>query len=301
MNMESTLQTETKQIRLLTSRVDALPSLPVIASRLLEVVDDPKSSASDMAVLISTDPALAARLLKLANSAYYGFPRRIGTVNLAVVVLGLEAVRDMCLSVIITDCFFPSNGDLPFDMTGFWKHSLSCAVASRMIYRMCDASHPGEGFIAGLVHDIGKLFFARYFPEEYGEVAHRVDNEDVPLLDAERERFGVTHPVTGAWLLDEWNLPIWLVDSTRYHHSHDGLGENPRLSQAVAFANILVRKVQEDETVPGQPVDVTPEMVKSLNLKENLLGQPDFDLYSEKLEIELQRAEEFMSIIIKSG
>lgn len=301
MSMESTSQTETQQIRLLVSRVDALPSLPVIASRLLEVVDDPRSSASDMAALISTDPALATRLLKLANSAYYGFPRRIGTVNLAVVVLGLEAVRDLCLSVIITDCFFPSNGDLPFDMTGFWRHSLSCAVATRMVYRMCDASHPGEGFIAGLVHDIGKLFFARYFPEEYGEVARRAEDEDMPLLEAEKEQFGVTHAVAGAWLLDEWNLPLWLVDSTRHHHSQNGLGENPKLSQAVAFANNLIRKVPDDHSVPGQPTDVTPDMMKALKLKEIVDGKPDYDFYLGKLKGELQRAEEFMSIIIKSG
>jgi HD-like signal output (HDOD) protein len=299
--METAIQSEMEQIRLLASRVDALPSLPVIAGRLLELVDDPDSSAGDMAALISTDPALAARLLKLANSAYYGFPRRIGTVNLAVVVLGLATVRDLCLSVIITESFFPSNGNLPFDMTGFWKHSLSSAVAARMIHKVCEPSQHGEGFIAGLIHDIGKLFFARYFPDEYGEAIRRMKEETLLLLEVEKEQFGVTHPIAGAWLLDEWNLPVWLVESTRCHHGSAGWGKNPKLAQAVAFANLLVRKTQEDQGVPGQTVWVAQEMIKDLKLKELVADKPDYDFYLEKLNNELQKAEEFMSIIISSG
>ena len=115
------------------------------------------------------------------------------------------------------------------------------------------------------------------------------------------EQFGVTHPIAGAWLLDEWNLPVWLVESTRCHHGRTGWGEDPKLVQAVAFANLLVRKTQEDQGVPGQAVGVTQEMIKNLKLKELVADKPDYDFYLEKLKNELQKAEEFMSIITSSG
>lgn len=297
--METTLKDETEQIRLLASRVAGLPALPVIVTRLLEAVDDPHTSASEMATLISSDPALATRLLKLANSAFYGFPRRIGTVNLAVVVLGFEIVRDLCLSVVITDCFFHVDGQLPFDKEGFWAHSLASAIGARMIYRTCHASHPGEGFIAGLVHDIGKLFLAKYFPDDYAQVLSRLKQEGTPLLEAEREVFSLTHPVAGSWLLDEWNLPVWLVEATRHHHNQENAEEPNRLAQAVCFADALVRRAGYEGGGAGVTTMVTPEMMEALKLKKNADNEIDYDAYLAKLQTDLQRAQGLMDVIRK--
>jgi len=283
-----------EQIRRLASSAAGLPALPLISSRLLEVVDDPRTSASDLAILISSDSALATRLLKLANSAFYGFPRRIGTVNLAVVVLGFETVRDLCLSVLITDCFFKGDGELPFELEGFWKHSLAAAVTARMIFRLCEVNHPGKGFIAGLVHDIGKLFLARYFPEDYARVIANVQQENLPLLEAEREVFSTTHPVAGSWLLDEWNLPVWLVEATRNHHANEENNPPGTLAQAVSFADVLIRRAHIDGGGPGVQASVSSGMMASLRLKKNVYNEPDYDAYLEKLQRELQRAEDLM-------
>ncbi len=299
--IEATIQDETQQIRLLASRVDGLPALPIIASRLLEIVDDPDTSASDLAALISTDPALATRLLKLANSAYYGFPRRIGTVNLAIVVLGLETVRDLCLSVLITDCFFQDSGNLPFDIMDFWRHSLSAAVGVRMINKQCGADRPGEGFIAGLVHDIGKLFLGKYFPDDYCEVITRMERSGLSSLEAEREQFSVTHPVVGGWLLDEWNMPVWLVEATRNHHQSSDECKISKLAQAVTFADFLVRKTLQGSDGPDFRTVITPEMLRQLKLKLDVCGEPDVELYLKELEFELERAEGFMETIHHSG
>lgn len=299
--MEITAKDETEQIRNLASRVAGLPALPMIASRLLEAVDDPQTSAAEMAALISSDPALATRLLKLANSAFYGFPRRIGTVNLAVVVLGFETVRDLCLSVLITDCFFQSTEDIPFDMEDFWRHSLATAVGARMVYRICDAKHAGEGFIAGLVHDLGKLFFGRYFPDDYREVINRFQDDGLALLEAEKEVFSVTHPVAGAWLLEEWNLPVWLVNAVRNHHKSDGGEEKSRLAQAVCFSDILVRKANLGGGCSGVNVAVTPELMDSLKLKKNVYCEPDYEDYIENLQQELKLAEGFLETLKKAS
>ncbi|MFH1861256.1 MAG: HDOD domain-containing protein, partial [bacterium] len=176
---------EAMRIKRLTAQISGLPALPAIAAQLIEAVDDPKSTAQSLANLVSSDPALAARLLKLANSAYYGFPRTVGTAHQAVVLLGFEVVRDLCLSVLITDCFFVSDNDIPLNMEAFWNHALTSAVCCRMIMRATRGKTPGEGFIAGLVHDIGKLLLAKYFPNEYRQLLKEVQIEKQPLLEAE--------------------------------------------------------------------------------------------------------------------
>ncbi len=297
--MEVTFVDDKELIRNLANRVAALPALPVIASRLLEAVDDPHTSASEMAELISSDPALATRLLKLANSAFYGFPRRIGTVNLAVVVLGFETVRDLCLSVIIADCFFSAEDEIPLNMEAFWKHSLSVAIASRLIYKMSGANHAGEAFIAGLVHDLGKLFLARYFPDDFNLALKRIENDDLPPLEAEREIFSTTHPIAGAWLLEEWNLPVWLVEATRNHHSFTEDTERKNLVQSVCFADYLVKLMDAKGTPLDNEFERFPKYLASLKIRKDDNDTIDYGYYIEKLEQELSRSEGFMSTIKK--
>ena len=299
--METILSDETEQIQHLASQITGLPALPVIASRLLEAVDDPHTSASELASLIASDPALATRLLRLANSAFYGFPRRIGTVNLAVVVLGFETVRDLCLSVLIADCFFHVEESMPLDMEHFWRHSLSVAVGARMVYKMAGAVHPGEGFIAGLVHDTGKLFLARYFPQDYAKVRQIVADGVLPLLEAEREVLAVTHPVAGAWLLEEWNLPVWLTEATKYHHMHDHMGEYVKLTRSVGFADYLVHANPTKHELQFVPLNPNYEYLAPL--KQEMLDADRLDLsfYIENLNQEIQRSEAFMNTIQTVG
>jgi len=290
---------EIDQIRYLASRVTSLPALPLLATRLMEAVDDPDTSASDLAILISSDPALATRLLKLANSAFYGFARRIGTVNLAVVVLGFETVRDLSLSVIISDCFIQGSNNVALDMEEFWKHSISVAIASRMIYKMSGASHPGEAFIAGLVHDLGKLFLSRYYPEDYIRVLNKTDHQGYNLIDAEKEVFLVSHPVAGAWLLDEWNMPAWMVESTRNHHAPVADSEHKKLVLSVHFANHLATIMNIEDKSADLNFDSNPEFEKLLKLRKDDQGAIDFPFYLEAIKQELNRSEGFIGTIRK--
>jgi HD-like signal output (HDOD) protein len=279
----------------LASRIDGLPVLPALAARLLEAVEDPDASASDLADLINSDPALALRLLKLANSAYYGFPRHIGTVNLAVVILGTETVRDLCLSMLITDCLSSGIDRVPFPINEFWKHSVSAAVAGRLIFRMAGAPNPGEAFIAGLVHDVGKLFLGRYFPDDYAEVIRRTKEGQAPLLAAEAAVFQATHMQAGAWLLDSWNLPVWLVHAVRDHHLTEELPG--WLAQAIAFADLLVRRAHHDSGIPGVETVLQPAAMTSLRLKRDVYDVPEYNYYLEKLRRELQRAGDLAELI----
>jgi HD-like signal output (HDOD) protein len=296
--MDDQLSEEQERIRTLASQITGLPALPLIASELLEAVDDPDTSAAKMAALISSDPGLATRLLKLANSAFYGFPKRIGTVNLAVVVLGFETVRDLCLSVLIADCFYQGDDELPFEMEAFWRHSLLSAIAARMVYKMSGATQSGEGFIAGLVHDVGKLLLGRYYSDLYVEVTRRVVEEKQPLLDAERTIFGLTHATAGAWLLKEWNLPDWLVNAVEIHHLEMD-DQMDSLSHSVAFADMLVRKRKGETNFIGVIREPSLTMEKALNLKQDEEGDLNWEYYLDALQEELSRSEGFINVIRK--
>ncbi len=289
---------EQERIRILAGQITGLPSLPLIASQLLEAVDDPDTSAAKMAALISSDPGLATRLLKLANSAFYGFPKRIGTVNLAVVVLGFETVRDLCLSVLIADCFYQGEDELPFEMEAFWKHSLLSAVAARMVYKMRGVKQSGEGFIAGLVHDVGKLLLGRYFSDLYAEVMRAVAENEKTLLEAEREVFGLTHAAAGGWLLNEWNLPDWLVNAVLVHHQEkeDSMDE---LEYSVIFADRLVRERKGEAYFIGTPREPSERMKETLKLKMDEEGHLNWEFYLNALQEELSRSEGFINIIRK--
>jgi len=283
-------------IQRLIARVDSLPTLPVVTTQLLECLDNPDAPAAALASLISTDQALATRLLRLANSAYYGFPRRIGTINLAVVVLGFDTVRDLSLSLLITDSFFRPASEMPLDIDAAWRHSMAAAIASRMLLRSSGANVPGEGFVAGLVHDVGKLFLARYFPAEYSRVVGLARDEGMHLLTAESQVFGLTHGIVGGWLLDEWNLPVWLVDSTRDHHGVGADDEWGLLSQHIWFADALVRRAGYEAGL-GVPFEISSQIASNLRLKKDETGDVDYPYYLEKLQQEMLRAGDFIKAL----
>ena len=192
-----TPSTKAAKVRAITDGILDLPSLPMVVSKIVELVDNPKTNAATLSSLIATDPGLTARMLKLANSAFYGFPRRIGTINLAIVVLGFNTVKDLGVSSSLVDRFNISHEISGFDMTGFWEHSIGTAIAARMISRVGSYRVIGEAFVTGLLHDIGKAIdretegthtqigadFMRRFKESE-EVVNAIESHhgDVPMV-----------------------------------------------------------------------------------------------------------------------
>lgn len=213
------LEERAKSLRKATESVLSLPTLPIVATKLMEMVDNPTVSSGKLAKALSDDQVLTARILKLANSSYYGFPRQIGTVNLAVVVLGFDTIRDLVLSVAVMDVFRTGARDGRFDLARFWDHSVRVAAASRMLARLLRWRGVGECFTAGILHDIGKIVLYQYQPREFDETLRRIAEDGVPQLDAELQVLGATHADVGAWLAEKWNLPTALVEAVRYHHA----------------------------------------------------------------------------------
>jgi putative nucleotidyltransferase with HDIG domain len=203
-------------IKKVVLRVLDLPTLSTVVSKMLRMVDSRRTSADTLARLISTDQALTAKLLKAANSAYYGYSREISTVNMAIVVLGFDRVKELILSLSVLEAFKGSNrGAAGFDAVKFWEHSAACGVAARMLSKASGSRYSGEAFVAGLLHDMGKMILNIYFDTGLVEVLKIAGND---LEQAEMEVLGVRHGEIGAWVAEKWNLPGIISDTIRYHH-----------------------------------------------------------------------------------
>ena len=186
--------------------------------KILRQIADEKSSMENISKTIERDPSLAANILKVSNSPYYGVRQKVASLKLALTILGLNEVINMVTSISIIRMFPSRRKAGEFNRSKFWRHSFGCALAAQMLATEMRFSTEGVEFVAGLIHDIGKLILDQYFHPKLKEIWSLKEKEDVPLLEAETRVMGVDHAVLGSWLAQSWQLPPVLVDSIMYHH-----------------------------------------------------------------------------------
>ena len=205
-----------------------MPSLPTVVARLTRLIADPKTTATDINVALSSDPGLVTKILKLVNSSYYGFSRRITTITNAVVILGFNQVRNLALSAFIFDKFAGAGRNSGFDVNGFWKHSIGAAFTGAHIAKHFEPKLEEDAFICGLLHDLGKFIMAQNAPGHITMVLDRARKKDILFHSAEQECLGYDHAQLGAAVMERWNLPETLVDVVRNHHSPENAAERSR-------------------------------------------------------------------------
>lgn len=275
----------------------SLPTLPTVVTNMLRLVDNPRTSAKDLERHISTDPALTAKILRLVNSAYYGFPNRIGTVSLAVVILGFDTVRGVALTVSVFNMFEASGAQGGFDVEAFWEHSLGCALAAEVISKIVRYRAKGEAFTAGVLHDVGKIALNHFLRERFNEACRLATSESIHISETEKRVVGTTHAEVGGWLTHVWNLPHHLVESIALHHSPSQAEVDPTLSAIVHLADILcrTRKIGSggDPTVPTVDACVWP----LLRLENFGFEAGDIEGLSSHLDAEVDRLKAFSRII----
>lgn len=195
-----------------------LPALPDLALKVMRLADDPRASAADVARVLAADQGMTVRVLKLANSAFYGIPRRVSTVTDAVVLLGMRTVRNMTFALgcqPLLECALPGYVLRPGDL---WRHSFCCAFAAQRLAQRTQYRVVEEAFVGGLLHDVGKVILNTHLQAEFAEVFEYAATHGVAFMDAERAVLGFDHAEAGARVLARWNLPPALVDCVRYHH-----------------------------------------------------------------------------------
>jgi HD-like signal output (HDOD) protein len=248
-----------KKIRFIAEKIIALPTLPTVTAKMMELVDDPGTTARALARLIEGDPVLTAKILKLANSPYHGFQHEVGTVSLAIAVVGFDAVKDMGLSVSVMDAFKDPADDRYFDLSGFWAHAVGVGLGSRFLARAhCPACAAGA-FTAGLLHDLGKVVINQYLHDDFTEIMERVHEDGVDLLEAETLVLDTTHDRIGGWLAEKWYMPYSIVEAIEYHHS-PYLSKNHRpLAAMVKLADFLARRARVGVSGNKKDPELSPE------------------------------------------
>ena len=213
--------TSAAKIKTIASKIGNLPTLPTIAARMIELADDPHTNIQTLAELISTDQSLTARILKSANSVYYGLAREISTVDTAIVVMGRNAVKEIGLSLSVIDAFKNIGSLNRFDIQKYWEHSVAVATEAMNIAKKQCPDKAGELYVAGLLHDIGKMILIQHVPNDFYSVLDYMEEKNVPYFEAEEEVLGITHAEIGYIIAERWNLPPNLCMTIRHHHSPD--------------------------------------------------------------------------------
>jgi putative nucleotidyltransferase with HDIG domain len=211
-----------------------LPTIPAVLARILQLVESENGSGRELIEVIEHDQVLTAKLLRLANSAFFGQSRRVATVPRAVVLLGYSTVRNLSLGVKIWDTL--GRGIARARLEELWMHAVVVALAVKTVAAKLRAGNPDEAFTAGILHDIGRLVLAARFQQEYWRALGDAGCGDA--LDAvERASFGVDHAEVGGWVLEAWSLPPSIVEAVRLHH---GSGARAGLPGLLAVVNRLV-------------------------------------------------------------
>jgi len=266
-----------EKLRTLATSLKNLPSLPELYLEIADALQSPTSSAQRIAEIACQDPAISAKLLQLANSAYFGFSRKVFSVAEAIQLLGVGVIQSLAMAVPIFSAY--SRQKCPgFPIDHIWEHSLQTGVIGRRIcsQHLADSFLGEQAFCAGLLHDLGEIILADGLPDEYAAVLTESRKQHLRLFEVERKHFAATHAEVGAYLLAIWGLPVPLVEAVANHHFPGRCG-TPEFCLA-GIVHIADALHHASATYPDcEPGTADPEYLKSVGLEES------FQIWREEL------------------
>lgn len=267
-----------------------LPVLPMVANKVMKVASNPDSTASLLGLVISRDEALASRVLRIANSAFYGVSRKINTISEAVTIIGFDGIKNLALALSMRGVY-KSFGLLEQLL---WDHSVGVAITAQLAAAHVHVKQKEEVFMAGLLHDVGKVILLNQEKEKYTRVIQMVYNDDFTFTAAEEEVFGFNHAIVGSLVIKKWNFPDFLVSIARYHNDFpsykDGDSYISLMLALVNFADLLCNKLGIGRRRPQEGIDIMScDCIKVLKFSQEQV----VDLQEEIPQI-LEREKEWL-------
>ena len=264
--------------RTIATNVRSIFSLPDVVIRINDLIDSGEASNYELEQVISSDPALTAKLLKFANSTYFGFSGKVETILKTISIIGHKELRNLVLATSVTSTFKGISSDL-VDMDTFWNHSITCGVTARLLASSVDSRE--RFFIAGLLHGVGRLILFSQYPEESAKVLSYMNQGEDAVIHAERKIFGFTHAQLGAELLKQWKLPpnIWKMVEHQFapmnmkgaKYEYDA----NTLCAAINIANYIQpctnQKINYEETIPERAIRIWSYLGLSAEIIESVM------------------------------
>lgn len=254
-------------------RIQALPPLPTSAIRVIALTKNPATSARELEVVIGQDPALAAGMLRQANSAYYGYARRISSLQEAIVVLGFQATQGLAMASAVAPILKIKLVGYDIEQDGLWKHSMITAMAAKSICKKQKLPYGDVAFTAGLLHDIGKLVISIYVQEVGSYLLEKVTAANLSYVELEEKIIGFNHATVGGFLAKSWNLPEDLVQSISWHHAPSSAQYHAELASVIHVANGIASLLGIGGGVDSFLNPLQQEALDRLSLNESDLEQ----------------------------
>lgn len=278
--------------RILIQRISNLPTLPTILTKIIDLSDSPDASASDLGKVLSQDQSISSLILKLVNSAFYGNLRHISSINHAIVILGFQMVKTIAMGVSIYQSRAPTQKTY-FDRERFWMHSLGVAQIAKMLAEQQSSSQNLDKdavFLAGLLHDVGKVVFDNYFSEDYQKVAELVHKENLWIRVAEERILGMDHCEAGYFLSRKWQFPTPIVEAIRFHHQPESCSaDNRHICALVHTADYACRTINLGNGGDTQQVTLNP-IIQDFGITDEII-----ETVLEKVETNRHEIESFAS------
>lgn len=249
------------------ARVRSFPAVPGTAAKCLKLLRDPRTSAADVEKAMRFDPGFTANVLRMANAAYFGYARKIGSVRQAVVRLGWDRVYQLVLASCVNGMMSEAVPGYDLGPGELWRHAVGVAVSTEHLMKKLNVSVIEEAFTAGLLHDVGKLVMGSFVEADFSTIDNLVSEKKISFATAEREILGINHAEVGAYILESWALPEDLVNVVRWHHEPELAGEGNLLVDAVHVADVLCLMLGIGTGREGLKYDPDPAVLKRLGLK----------------------------------
>jgi putative nucleotidyltransferase with HDIG domain len=270
------------------NKVTDLPALPEAVIQLNYMLKDSSSSIDYVAGVIEKDAALSAKILRLANSSYYGLSSRVDSVSNAIIVIGFNMVCNVITAEGVSALFKDPQKNTGIDLTGLWLHTLGCAVSSKAIMLTKKGPEAEKAFVCGILHDIGKVVIAKTIPEEQKKISNLLLSKPYKtLITAESEVLGFTHAEIGYAAAKKWLFPDYILEVIRYHHKPSSAKIAPDIISAVHIGNAIAKSLAFGKSTEPYVTSIDPFAWKQLDIKDidlpSLVNeiQDEFDLAME--------------------
>lgn len=301
---------DNKSILAIIARIKEFPPLPAVVTKLMQITANPGCTADDIMKVISMDPTLAATVLKLANSVFYGRIMAVSSLKEAIAVLGFTEIRNLVLSKAVFSSFKHLKKSDKYDIQQFWEHSFFCGLASKIIASDLKPEAKPESkpevkieksdfFIAGLIHDIGKLICFMEMPQFFLKLIEVSEKHPYKVFLYEKKVLGITHNQIGMMLLKKWLFPENLLSAVGYHHNPAKAEDALIYPLVVNAADMVVYIAQNKKQDPDlMKASLNPELVNLLNLNKITWNPDTIEKYKETLDTQKQENADMLKMLL---